>query len=91
MAQLYVAYLYMMGSPVLTNGTVAMAYLYMMGSPVLTNGSVAMAYLYMMGSPVLTCVEPDTRAPLQGLHSGLGPTLVLIPDLVLPSQLVSSM
>ena len=32
----------------------------------------------------------DPRAALQALHLGLGPTLVLIPDLVLPSWLVSS-
>ena len=37
------------------------------------------------------CVGPDPRASLRDLHSGLGPTLGLIPDLVLPSRLVSSM
>ena len=36
------------------------------------------------------CVGPDPRASLGDLHLGLGPTLGLIPDLVLPSRLVSS-
>ena len=38
-----------------------------------------------------THIRPDPRVSLRDLHSGLGLTLVLIPDLVLPSWLVSSM
>ena len=44
--------------------------------------------MYLVG--INTCFGPNPRASLQDLHSGLGRTLVLIPDLLLPSQLVSS-
>ena len=40
------------------------------------------------GSTLVSGLDP--RAALQALHSGLGPTLVLIPDLVPPSWLVLS-